>query len=381
MNNAEIDAYLARCVAEIVHAQPVAAWPDDLSADAATAAARIAFHGIALLIAQAPGALAIWPDELALAVREQAGIQIFWENGHRPAIAALLDALAGAGITALVTKGTALAYSVYPDPAQRRRGDTDIFVPGADRRRVRQVLRSLGFWEAGDLKALQESWQCATPLGFEPAVDIHWRINASAAVSKVLERGLRFGETIGLEQLGPGARAIGPVDNLILTAINRSAHGQFGYHSGKQRVFESDRLIWAVDTHLLTALFGDADWDALAERCARTGTAAIVQDALAFAQRTLGTPIPGPVNEALARAPANRGLSAYYGASSHLWRLRQDMAGCRSLGEAARVLRYVAVPSADFLETRFPDASGWPPAILHLRRWLEGAGKLLTGRL
>ncbi len=381
MNNAEIDAYLARCVAGILRAQPVPEWPANLSQSAEAAAARIAFHGIALLIAQAPGALASWPDTLAFAVREQAGIQTFWEHGHRAAIAGLLDALAGQGIKALVTKGTALAYSLYPDPAIRRRGDTDIFLPGADRRQVRKVLRACGFWEAGDTKALQESWQCATALGFEPAVDIHWRINASAAVSRVLETGLRFEETIALEGLSSKARAIGPVDNLILTAINRSAHGQFGYNSGKDRLFESDRLIWAVDTHLLAGSFGGTDWDALTERCARTGTAAIVGDSLAFAERALGTRVPGMVTEALVRAPANHGLAAYYGSSSHLWRLRQDVAGCTSPAEAVRVLRYVALPSEDFLETRFPDASGWPRAALHLRRWLEGAGKLLTGKI
>lgn len=381
MNSLALDTYLARCTGAILHGQAVPPWPADLGDDAGAAAGRIAFHGIALLIAQAPAALDSWPEAIARKLREQAGLQTFWEAWHRAAIAHLLEAMADAGITAVVTKGTALAYSVYADPAVRRRGDTDIFVPGADRGKVRRVLRACGFWEAGDTKALQESWQCDSAIGLEPAVDVHWRINASAAVSRLLEAELRFDSTIPLDKLSPRARGVGPVDNLVLTAINRSAHGQFGYQSGEDRLFETDRLIWAVDTHLLAGSLGPADWEALAERAGRTGTAGIVRESLAFAQRTLGTVVPAETAAALARAPANHGLSFYYGSSSHLWRLKADLAACTSLDELGRVLRYVALPSEEFLQARFPDASGWPRAALHLRRWLEGAGKLLSGKI
>lgn len=380
MNSLALDAYLARCTSAILRGEVVPLWPADLSGDSRAAAARIGFHGIALLIAQAPGALASWPEELARKLREQAGLQTFWEAGHRAAIARLLEALADAGITAVVTKGTALAYSVYADPAVRRRGDTDIFVPRADRGKVRRVLRACGFWEAGDTKALQESWQADSAIGLEPAVDIHWRINASAAVSRLLEAELRFDSTVPLEKLSPRARGVSPVDNLILTAINRSAHGQFGYFSDSDRIFETNRLVWAIDTHLLARSFGPDEWQTLTDRATRTGTTKLVSDSLAFAERALGTLVPPSITQALAAAPANPDLAAYLGSSSHLWRLKADLAACTSLGELGRVLRYVALPSDEFLQARFPEASGWPRPALHLRRWCEGAGKLLIGR-
>jgi hypothetical protein len=380
MSTAAIDAYLTDCTNCALRAEAAPGWPADLSCHESAVVTRIAFHGIALLLAKTPQVLCTWPPAVAMKVREQAGLRTFWETGHRAGIVPLLDALAAAGIKALVTKGTALAYSVYADPAVRQRGDTDIFLPAADRGKVRRVLRACGFWELGDTKALQESWQCDTPFGVQPAVDIHWRINASAAVSQLLESELALDAAIPLGRLSSGAQGIGPVDNLILTAINRSSHGQFGYVSGEDRLFETDRLIWAVDMHLIAKGFGPAEWAALTERAARTGTADLVDDALAFGQRTLGICVPDGVREALAQAPADRGLAAYFGSSSHLWRLRRDIAACTDLREAARVLRYVAFPSDDFLSNRFPHAAHWPRPALHLRRWAEGAGKLLTGR-
>jgi len=380
MTIAAFDQYLASMVASILQAKPIPVWPADLIGDTEPAAHRIAFHGIALLLAQAPAALDHWPPMLARAVREQAGIQSFWERSHRSAIAPLLEALATAGIDPIVTKGTALAYSVYHDPALRRRGDTDILIRNASRTPVRKALRACGFWETSDKRALQESWQSSTEIGFAPAVDVHWRINASAAVSRMLETGLRFDETTTLERLSPHARGVGPVDNLILTAVNRSSHGKFGYYVGNERLFENDRLIWAVDAHLLAGGFTPDNWQALAERAAHTGTAAMVSASLTFAQTALGTKVPAAITASLANAPQDHGLAVYHGASSHLWRLRRDVAAGRTLGEKTRVLRYVAFPSDEFLRTRFPDATGWPRPALYLRRWVEGASKLLIRR-
>lgn len=380
MNQGAVDQYLARCAVQILQGELISPWPtESLGVAEALVPARIAFHGIALLLAQASDKLDSWPAAVQLELRKQAGIQTFWEVSHRAAMAPLLDAFAAAGVSAVVTKGTALAYSVYDDPAIRRRGDTDILIGNSSRAAARRVLRSCGFRPMGDTKAFQESWECDTPMTFAPAVDVHWRINASAAASQMLERGLDFAGTVALDRLSPTARAIGRVDNLILTCINRSAHGTFGYHVGDTRLFEADRLIWAMDMHLMTSGFGPAQWQALIDRAALTGTAAMVRSGLAFASASLGVPVPDHVRAALAKVPDDHGLAGYFGTSTHVQRLRRDIAACDALSDKARVLRYVAFPSADFLQDRFPDAGHWPSAALHLRRWVEGAGKLLRG--
>ena len=382
MNTAVIDRFLMHAASSVVHGTLAPEWPAALNGSEAMVAQRIAFHGIALLLAGSPAIRTVWPEALAGAIREQAGVQTFWEQSHRPVIARLLEGLAAADITAIVTKGTALAYSVYGDPALRRRGDTDIYIPDPSRKQARTVMLACGFEPAGDTKALQESWVAGTAIGFAPAVDIHWRINASTAVSQVLEGALRLDQTISLDRLSPRAVGIGPVDNLMLIAINRSAHGQFGYQVGDDLLFDTDRLIWALDVHLLASAFGADDWDALTDRVARTGTASMVEGMLAFATRVFGTSVPDEAIAALRRAPTDHGLAAYYGASSHLWRLRRDLAAGVGLGEKVQVLRYVLFPSDEFLQARFPDAHhAWPRPILHLRRLTEGAGKLLRGRV
>jgi hypothetical protein len=381
MNTEAIDRFLVRTASSLVHKTAAPAWPADLNGCEAMVARRVAFHGIALLIAGSSAIRAVWPEAPAGAVREQAGVQAFWEQSHRPVIARLLEELAAAGITAIVTKGTALAYSVYDDPALRRRGDTDIYIPGPARKQARKVLRACGFRPAGDTKALQESWVADTAIGFAPAVDIHWRINASSAVSQMLEGALRLDQAIALDRLSARAIGIGPVDNLILIAINRSAHGQFGYHVGDDLLFDTDRLIWALDVHLLASAFGAQEWDALTERVARTGTGPMVEGMLAFAMRVFGTAVPEATIAALRSLPADQGLAAYYGASSHLWRLKRDIAAGADLAEKAQVLRYAVFPSDEFLQARFPDAQAWARPVLHLRRMIEGASKLLSGRI
>lgn len=381
MNTPAIDAYLAKAAASSLRGEDAPAWPDDCTGREAVVAQRIAFHGIALLIAKSPLARAGWPETLVTVIREQAGIQTFWEQSHRPAIARLIEGLAAAGIRSIVTKGTALAYSVYGDPALRRRGDTDIYIPDAPRDEARKVLRACGFRATGGTRALQEDWVAETTLGFKPAVDVHWRINASGAVSQALEGGLRFDQTVALGRLEPQARGLGPVDNLILIAINRSAHGQFGYIVGDSLLYETDRLIWALDAHLLAATFSGDDWASLADRAARTGTAPMVAGILALATRVFGTDVPHETATALREAPTQDGIAAYYGAKSHLWRLQRDIAACNSFSEKAKVLGYAFFPSEDFLRNRYPDAQHWPRPALHARRLFEGAGKLLTGRI
>ena len=63
-------------------------------------------------------------DEIARLAREEALIEPF----RREEVVRVLAALAAAGVPALVFKGTALAYTRYPDPALRPRLDTDLFI-------------------------------------------------------------------------------------------------------------------------------------------------------------------------------------------------------------------------------------------------------------
>jgi hypothetical protein len=64
---------------------------------------------------------------------------------HRRELAYVLRQLNSWQIQAVVFKGVALSYGVYPDPACRTMGDIDLWVAGEDVERARQALSELGY--------------------------------------------------------------------------------------------------------------------------------------------------------------------------------------------------------------------------------------------
>ena len=375
MTDISIDTYLASCVRACIEDSPLApcpsSWPSGTAEDAV---ARIKFHGIALLLVRHDPAPQGWPDTVVRAVRDEARMQALWEASHHAAVGPLVEALAAAGIAAAALKGTAIGYGYHADPAVRRRGDTDLLllVPGASRDAARAVLRDCGFAPDGDRGPTQEPWSIAGTDGFTHEVDIHWRINGSLAVSKALERLDCEQRIVPLPKLAPSALALGAIDNLILTCVNRYSHEAFGYHVEDDRPADGNRLIWAVDMRLLTAGFSAQDWTQLAQLAAASGSARVVRDGLAFAQASIGLTLPGGFLDRLAEAGGAEPVAAYLGEPSSIRRLKSDLAAVTSAGELADLLRLRFLPGRRFMDDRFPDAQHWPLWALHVRRMTGG---------
>lgn len=376
-----LDAYLGQCVKACLDTAPCPPWPDSPKLSDKQISDRIAFHGIALTLVNNPEVMSLWPEAIAGEVREEARRQSFWESSHRPQIAALLEAFHAAGIKAVVTKGTALAYSVYAQPAQRRRGDTDIVILNSQRRATRNVMKACGFFACHDARALQETWQADASPNFSHQVDLHWRINASAAIAERLERIDPFSRSVALPDLSSHARGLAPADNLLLICLNRAAHSLLGYGFGAERKFEGDRLIWAFDIDLITRTLSEEDWDAITQRAAVSGLSAILLSGLEFAQTTCGTSVPDAVIKRLQAASHEDEASAILAPSAADWRLRLDLAASPKLADKARSLRYALFPSREFLRSRYPNAESWPTFALALRRMVSGVGKWLRRRL
>lgn len=375
-----IDRYLALALCCVKDRQPLPEWPADwamLPDITEIAVGRITFHGLALALLSAPCKLSGWPAPVREALGGEARAQSFWELGHRGVLVRLIDALGSAGIDSTVTKGSALAYSLYSDPAWRRRGDSDLLVGQAPREAVRRALRGAGFQPLGDARPLQECWASSCAMGFEHVFDLHWRINASALLTERLGRAGIGNRWVPLPRLSPTARGIAPPDNLILVAINRASHEHFGYRSGETKQFDQDRLIWALDFDLLCTGFGPADWDALCAAAAASGTGQLVAAALEFAAATLGTPIPQSVRDFLAAQPRDPQLASYFGKLSGFDRLRRDLAASPGLAAKLHLIGYTLLPGAEVLHERFPDATHWPLPALRARRLVSGAGKLI----
>lgn len=378
-----LDRYFAQCLRSAARGEAAPQWPLDwpTTPDFHDAAfARVAFHGAALALLQDPAGLADWPAPVRDQVRDEARLQSFWEMSHRDVLTRMIAALGEAGTTGVITKGTALAYSVYPEPAVRRRGDTDLLLGDVPRKAVRRTLTASGFRITGDARPLQESWACDCPMGFTHVFDLHWRINASAVLARNLEQGGIGTRAVPLPRLCDAARAIAPTDNLILVAINRASHERFGYHSGEAKVFDQDRLIWALDFDLICAGFSTEDWQHLRDTAAASGTSPVVLSALEFAEATLGTAIPDDIRASLAAQPGDAKLLQCLGALRGFDRLRLDLSASPTLIEKLRLAGYTLFPGTEVLHQRFPDATHWPIPALQGRRLVAGMGKMIWRR-
>lgn len=380
MKTEAFDHYLAQCVRSFVRSCPAPEWPNDLECDPRMAATRVTFHGLALLLVEAAPGLPGWPSALAELVNEEARSQSFWELSHQRVMARLTDALHEAGVEARILKGTALAYSVYSNPALRRRGDSDLLIEGADREKARAVFRACGFTRWSDVRPLQECWQSAPELGFNHSIDLHWRFSASPAVSELLEASQNGRKAIALPRLGANASGVAAIDNLLLICINRAAHGRFGYLVGDTMLYENDRLIWALDIHLLAATFSGSDWEELVVRGAKSGSADIVLSGLRLAESRLGTTIPDGVLGALEAQSSDTRLSHYLARATGRERFLLDLAASPSLPEKARLVALKLFPSKELLHERYPDATHWPTLALRLRRLFSGVGNFVKGR-
>ncbi len=380
MKTEAFDHYLAQCVRSFVRSDLAPEWPNDLEIDTRAAATRITFHGVALLLVEAAQGLPGWPSALAELVNDEARSQSFWELSHQRIMARLTDSLHQAGIEAYILKGTALAYSVYPKPALRRRGDSDLLISGTDREKARAVFRACGFTRWSDVRPLQECWQSPPELGFNHSIDLHWRVSASPAVSQLLEANQADRQVVALPQLGPNAVGLSAIENLLLICINRAAHGRFGYLVGDTMLFENDRLIWALDIHLITATFSESDWGKLATRAAESGSSDIVLSGLQLARSSMGTIIPDTVLKTLETQSADKRLSHYLARASGRERFLLDLAASPNLSEKTRLVVLKLFPGKELLHERYPDATHWPTLALRLRRLFSGVGNFVKGR-
>ncbi len=371
MTEISIDTYLAECVRACLADAPLAPWPASWHPDKAdAAAARIKFHGIALLLVRHDPAPEGWPEAVVRSVRDEARMQALWEASHHAAVRPLAEAFSEAGIVAAALKGTALGYGYHADPAVRRRGDTDLLLVSASRPQARGVLERCGFVPAGDRGPTQEPWAITGRDGFTHEVDIHWRINGSLAVSKALERLKCEQRIVPLPKLAPSALALSAADNLILTCVNRFSHQAFGYHVEDDRPADGDRLIWAVDMVLVCKHFAADDWALLAELAIKSGSTRVLREGLAFAEASIGLALPEGFLDRLAKS--DEPVAAYLGEPSHIKRLQKDLAAVTSAGELGDLLRLRFLPGRRFMDDRFPDAQHWPLWALHIRRMSGG---------
>jgi hypothetical protein len=354
------------------------------SVDAANVAALLAGaeqHGVTALLAakfaDAPASPFI--ERLRALAREHA----VWELGHRKALREALSALAAAGIEPVLFKGTALAYSIYPNPVLRSRGDTDLIVPRHERARFTETLGRCGFTpaSAGATATTGNQTSLARPAA-EGAheLDVHWRISDSEVLSRIFTYEELRADAVPLPALAPEAWAASSVHALLLACMHRGAHRDNPYYVSGVPYCGGDRLIWLYDLHLLAESFTEHEWRSATGLARRKGLRGICLDGLAQARQCFATHIPDPVFAALAPDDVRESASDYLAAGP--WRQQWlDFQALPGIRPKARHLRALLFPPAEYMRNKYADQPGqWLPW-LYARRACAGAWRRLNGRV
>ncbi len=262
-----------------------ARWPAELTVDAFFQ--EVAAQGMAPLLFRNISKQDCWPAELTAKVKGAALHQAAAELRVEADLRALLQDFAAAGIQPLLLKGTALAYSLYPELWLRPRCDTDLLVAESEREKATAVLRQLGYAPMLEAEAeylgSQKSYSKTGP-GGRFTYDLHWQIsNTNRHFSEKFTAGGL--QSIAVPALGEHARTLSKIDSLLYACFHRAGHFS---HSG-------DRLIWLYDIHLLGQLLTDEEAEIFCAKARRLEISTLCADALAVAQSWCNTKLPAPL--------------------------------------------------------------------------------------
>lgn len=218
-------------------------------------------------------------------------------------IAGVLEALARAGVRALVLKGAALASPVYGDAGTRPMADADLLVRGGDFVAAVRALAREG-WVAHDTTA--GAMLEASPAAFRerydaiglrqagdalPVLDLHDRLLHVYGHHRVdFPEAWLWADAEPFELGGATARRLSPAHALLHVAF----HGYQRQHVGPIRwVADVDRLVRADGPRI--------DWRTLLRQAREARVLAPLRDALETAATVVGTPVPSGVRRALRR--------------------------------------------------------------------------------
>lgn len=366
----------------------VPAWPG--AGDRAQASRFIELlrqHGVATLVAWGLSdgtARESWPAEILDHCRDQSLAQAVSEMAGRAEIARVLQALADAGIKALLLKGGSLAYSHYDNPVLRPRGDTDLLVPRHSRCLAEEVLRGLGYVPslqmAGEFISYQANWACRDRLGVIHDLDVHWRVNNSQVLAKLLDYEELAARATDVPNLCANAHALAPVHALLFACMHLAGHAFAPLYMDGIAYPAGTRLIWLYDIHLLTSALSPTELEEFAALAVRKRMASICRDALVRSTDCFRTRIPEPILERLSPAGAHE-PSARYCRAGPARQMIEDFLALEGAGPRARLLGEMIFPSAAYMRGKYEGAAvSWLPFLYARRAW-RACWKLVAARL
>nr|MBA3298334.1 nucleotidyltransferase family protein [Acidobacteriota bacterium] len=327
-------------------------------------------HGIGALLCDAlageSGAGATLRDALTPGVRAAAARDVLEQRE----LQAVTMALADAGVPSLITKGAALAYTVYRQPWLRPRIDTDLLVRARDMPSATLVLERCGYSRShavstGALVSHQIVFQRIDAHRVSHVIDLHWKTANPQVVADALAFDDLWNDAQPAPALGGSARVPPAVASLALACVHRLAHHQ-----------RHDRLIWLYDVKLLAAALSPNDWSSFRELACGHGIAGFCLDGLRSAQAHLYSQLPHAVEDALAAAAPTEASRAYVSGfvtkRDVLW---SDLKTLDTWSDRVRLVREHAFPPVAFIQQRYGTSARWLLPALYVHRLVTGASR------
>ena len=282
----------------------------------------------------------------------------------------VLSSMAAAGVPALLMKGSALAYSVYPQPWLRPRIDSDVLVRRSDLDAATRALEGIGYrrtdaLSTGELVSHQVAFERTDAHGAHHVVDLHWKVVNPQMLADTMTYDQMWTDAVAVPALGPDARVPSRVHAMAIACVHRLAH-----HQGK------DRQIWLYDIDLLAAAMTRDEWQALLDLARRQRIAGLCADGLRAARVVFATRIPADIEQGLAGAvPAEPSRVYLEGPVMPRDVLRSDLAHLQSSRARVRLLLEHAFPPASFMKQRYGMRAPWVLPALYVHRLVTGASK------
>ena len=289
-----------------------------------------------------------YPATLRAALTQHAYQEVAVEMVRAAELREVLAALAQEGLSVLLLKGAALAYTLYPEPHLRSRCDTDLLLPSRDEAECAgRVLQTLGYQQPmaipGDLIFHELGCYKTGPSGLTHALDMHWRMSNATLFGECFTFAELAAKAVPVPALGPQARGLGPTHALLLAGMHRVAN-----MSGDT----ADRLIWLYDIHLLAQRFTEEHWQQVMTLAEKRTLCGPCLDGLRSAQMWFATALPEAV---LSRLRAGADREGFDPRQAHpQWRF--EWLTFRSLPSTAMRLRWLGqylFPNARHMRDRY----------------------------
>nr|UXE44937.1 hypothetical protein Hi04_10k_c3996_00012 [uncultured bacterium] len=282
---------------------------------------------------------------------------------------AVLAALTGAGVHAVLFKGAAVAHTHYPRPELRPRSDTDLLIPIEARDRVFSALSRLGYRQPAEIDSIlavgQFHFVKTDEVGLEHALDVHWRLSNVRAFADVLSYEELAGDAVPVSALGPHARSASPVHALLVACVHRVAH-----HA------DTTYLLWLYDVQLLSRSLTAVDREAFVALASAKRVQAVCERTLTLAQDAFGGLDVGWI-DSLAPGAVEEPTSQFVGGGLRQVDILASDFGATAWGSKMQLLRAHLFPPPSYMRERYP---GWPALLLPLayaRRIVAGAPRWL----